>query len=125
MFILGLGVVAMTLIWMLSKRIEGAEPVVRRSAGMWALLCVGAALALRAGQLLIGLVLVSVAFASLAVWLRGRGGDDGPGDDGRDSDPPDRGPGGGRQGRLPVEQLDGEAFDRARAEWEQELHKRG
>ncbi len=115
----------MTFIWMLAKRMEGAEPVVRRSAVMWTLLCVGAALALRAGQLLIALVLVSVAFASLVVWLRGRDGDDGPGDDGRDPDPPDPGPGGGRQARLPVEQLDGEAFDRARAEWEQELHKRG
>lgn len=125
MLILALAVVAVILIWMFSKRLEGAEPVVRWAAVVWAFSCAGAALALRAGQVLTGLLLVAVSFASLAILLRWRGGgDDGPGDGGREPDTPDPDPGLGRPVPPPVERLDRDAFDRARAEWEQELPKR-
>ena len=63
---------------------------------------------------------------ALGVWLGLRGRGDDRGDDGPDvPDPPDPDPGPGERADLPPEVLDPEAFDRARAEWEQELPKRG
>ena len=84
-----------------------------------------AGIAIRSGPR--GIIAFTVAAVAFGIWLglRGRGGDD-RGDDGPDvPDPPDPDPGPGQRADLPPEVLDPEAFDRARAEWERELPKRG
>jgi hypothetical protein len=121
MLILALGIVAMSLVWLFAKRTRPVNPFIRRAGLGFAIACLCAALAVRVGPTL-GLLLLAVAW--LAVWLRLRGrGDDGPGDDGPDppDEPvPDPDPDPGH-----LEALDQEAFDRARAEWEQDLPKPG
>jgi len=127
MLILALGILAMSLVWYFAMRTEPVNPLVRRVAIGFAIACVCAALAVRAGPAL-GLLLVSLML--VAVWLRLRGrGDDGPGDDGREppTEPdPDPGPRPGARVRPEIsdqEAFDQAAFDRARAEWEQDLPK--
>jgi hypothetical protein len=123
MLVLALALVFVPLAWLLAKRARRAEPAVRRALVAGAILCVAAAVAVRAGPVGVGLFLLAVVW--LAVWLRSHGsGGEGPGDDGREppeGPEPDPGP----RATLRPESLDDDAFDRARAQWEQELPKRG
>ncbi len=125
MLVLALAIAVMSMVWYFAVRKPRVDPAIRRAGVACAIFCVAVAVALRAGP--VAGVLLVVTVASLVLWLRmrGRGGDD-PGDDGRDppSGPePDPGPDG--DDALRPELLDPDAFDRARAEWERELPKRG
>ena len=124
MLILLLLVVMASLIWLFAIRKQPVTPALRRVGIGFAVAFVCAALAVRAGPA-VGLALVTVVL--VAVWLRlRRRGDDGPGDDGRDPPSgPEPDPDPGPQASLRPERLDQDAFDRARAEWERELPKRG
>jgi len=128
MLIVALAIVLAVLAWLVIKRMQHADLAPGGKRFRWAIVCLGAALALLAGlaapvQLRVALCLLAIG--AVAVWLRRRGqGDDGPGDDGRDPpvDPgPDPGP--GHRAAPPSERLEPEAFDRARAEWEHALKK--
>ena len=116
MLILALAILAL-LVWLVVKRRERPiDPIVVRAALWCAVAFVGAAVALRAGPVAAGLYVGAVM--ALVVWLRMRGRDDGPGDDGPDPpDEPDPDPGSGQV-------LDVDAFDRARSEWERGLPSR-
>ena len=123
MFIL-IAIVLAALAWLLIKRMQHADPAVRRAALRWVIVGLGAAVVLRlavVAPLPLRIALLVFVLGALAVWLRGRGhGDDG-GDDGRDP-PVDPGPDPGADHRapLPHERLDPDAFDRARAAWEEQ-----
>ena len=128
MLIVTLAIVLAPLAWLVIKRMQHTDPAARGKRFRWVLVCLGAALALRAGlaaPVLLRVALCFLAIAAVAVWLRRRGqGGDGPGDDGRDPpvDPgPDPGP--GHRAAPPTERLEPEAFDRARADWEHALKK--
>lgn len=111
------------VVWFSAKRGWLDHPFARAAGLVFLIACV-AAIALRAGPL--GAAVFATVAVTLGIWwaLRGRGDD--PGDDGPDPpDPPDPGPGPGKRAALPAEVLDPDAFDRARAEWERELPKRG
>jgi hypothetical protein len=115
MLMVALAIVVVPLAWLLLTRTKPIDPVVRRVGVACLVACVAAVLAVRSGPAAIAFV----AGVALVVWLRlrGRGGDD-PGDDGRDPpDDPDPDPG-------PGQRLDPDAFDLARARWEQELRER-
>jgi hypothetical protein len=121
--VLALAFVAL-LVWLVVKR--GSVPPAARTAGLvtFGVVC-AAPVAIRAGPR--GILVFAVGLVALGVWLalRGWGGDDRR-DDGPDvPDPPEPDPGPGQRVDLPPEVLDPEAFDRARAEWERELPKRG
>jgi hypothetical protein len=124
MLILVLAIVLAPLAWLVIKRTRGADPAARAAQWRWVIMCLGAALALRVGlaaPLPLRIALGVLAVGALAVWLRRRGGGGGGGDDGRDPPvDPDPDPGAGRPVPRP-ERLDGEAFDRARGEWETSL----
>ena len=110
-----LAIVVIPLVWLLVTRTAPIDPMVRRAVVGCAVVLLGAVLAVRSPPA----ALAFLAVVGLVVWLRlrGRGGDD-PGDDGRDPpDDPDPGP-------TPGDRLDPDAFDRARAKWEQELRER-
>jgi hypothetical protein len=114
-----LAIVLVSLGWLLLGRAQRKDPAIRRVGAAFAILFVAGALALRAGPA--GFGLLFLALVSLAVWFRtNRGGDDGPGDDGREP-PDDAGPDPGPQAGL---RLDQDELDRARREWERELPKR-
>jgi hypothetical protein len=109
MLILVLAIVV-TLGWLFVRRMRLSDEVLRRVGIGCVTAFVGGALALRAGPAAVGLL---VAAAAVALWLRGRGRDEGgPGDDG--PEPP-----------VGPEPIDGEEFDRARAAWERGSVKRG
>ncbi len=123
MLILALAVVTL-VVWLLVKRGRPVPPFVRAAALGFVIAC-AAAVALRAGP--VGTAVFATAAVTLGVWLgqRGRGGDD-DGDDG--PDPPDANdpnPGAGQRAEPPTDVLNPQAFDRARAEWDLELPKRG
>jgi hypothetical protein len=123
MLILALGIVAISLMVLFAKREQPVGPVVRWVGGAVGIVGLGLLVTTRAGPLM-GLLVVGVG--SVVLWLSTGGGGDGPGDD--DSDPPpvpDPDPGPGERADVPAGRLDREAFDRARAEWERELPKRG
>jgi hypothetical protein len=125
MLILALGIVATALTVLLAKREQPVGPVVRWVGGALGIVCLGLLVTMRAGPL-VGLLVVGVG--SFVLWLSmgGGGGGDGPGDDDPDPAPvPDPDPGPGERADVPAGSLDREAFDRARAEWERELPKRG
>ena len=120
--ILALALLAL-LVYLVVKR-GRVHPVVRVGS-LVLLLAFCAGIAIRSGPR--GILAFVIAVIAFGIWLglRGRGGDD-RGDDGPDMpDPPDPDPGPGQRADLPREVLDPEAFDRARAEWERELPKRG
>lgn len=126
MLVLVLAIVLAPLAWVAIKRLQHADPVARRAAMRWAIAVLGIALALRVGfaaPLALRIALVALALVALAVWLRRRGdGGGGPGDDDREPPvDPDPDPGGVR---LPQhDRLDPDAFDRARAEWDEASKK--
>jgi len=127
MLVLVIALVLAPLAWLAIKRLRDADPAVRGASVKWVIACLAAALALRVGlaaPLPLRIALGLLAVGSLAVWLRRRGhGGDGP-DDGRNPPAdPDPGPDPGHREPRP-ERLDPEAFDRARAEWEQGLKDR-
>jgi hypothetical protein len=110
-----LAIVFIPLVWLLMTRSAPIHPVVRRVGVGLVVAGVGAVLAIRSPPA----ALAFLAIVGLVVWLRmrGRGGDD-PGDDGPGPpDDPDPSP-------DPGQRLDPDAFDRARARWEQELRER-
>ena len=121
MLILALAILVVALVWLFATRAKPVDPVVRRVGLGFAIVCVAGALALRVG-LAVGLVVIVVS--ALVAWLRlrGTGGDDG-GDDGPDP-PDDPGPDPGHGNGVRHDRLDPDAFDRARAQWENELPKR-
>ena len=121
--ILALAFVAL-LVWLVVKQGRPVHPAVR-TAGLMFLIACAAGVAFRTGPR--GILVFAIALLAFGVWLglRGRGGDD-RGDDGPDvPDPRDPDPGPGQRADLPPEVLDPDAFDRARADWERELPKRG
>lgn len=128
MLIVAVAIVLALLAWLVIKRMQHAGPAARRERLRWVVVCLAAALALRASlaaPVPLRVALWLLAIGAVAVWLRRRGqGGDGPGDDGRDP-PVDPGPDAGPDHRAapPPERLESEAFNRARAEWEQALKK--
>ena len=110
--------------WLVMKRVQRGDPALSRAGWRWVIACLGAAIAVRAsmaGPVLLRVALGLLAIAALVVWLRRRGGG-GWGDDGRDPPvDPEPDPGEGQRAPRPRERLDPDAFDRARAEWEQPL----
>lgn len=125
MLILVLAILLAPLAWLAIKRLQHADPVARAALMRWVIALLAIALALRvalAAPPALRIALVALAIGALAVWLRRRGGGGGgPGDDGREP-PVDPDPDGGA--RLPHhERLDPEAFDRARAEWDEACKK--
>jgi len=127
MLIVALAIVLAPLAWLAIKRMQSADPVARGKGLRWAMVCIGAALALRVGlaaPVLVRVALGLIAIGALVVWLRKRGrGDDGRGDDGRDA-PDDPGPDPRPDHAVPPpERLDPEELDRARAAWEDALKR--
>jgi len=124
MLIVVLAIVLAPLAWLVIKRMQHADPASRGTGLRWAIACLGAALALRVGMaapVLLRVALCLLAIGALVTWWRRRHGGGGPGDDGRDP-PVDPGPDPRPDHAAPrPEQLDPEAFDRARAEWEHPL----
>lgn len=114
---------AALLVWLVVKG-ERPAPVVLRIAGIAVLIVCAMAVAWRAGPL--GAAALATAAVALGVLIsRHQRGDD-RGDDGHDPpDAPDPDPGPGHGAEPPAGLLETEAFDRARAEWERELPKRG
>lgn len=128
MLFAALAIVLALLAWLVIKRMQHADPAVRDALLRGVAACLVAAVALRVvltAPVLLRVALCLLALGTLAVWLRRRGqGGGGPGDDGRDPpvDPsPDPRP--GHRAPPHPERLDPEAFDRARAEWEQARKK--
>jgi hypothetical protein len=127
MLILVLAIVLAPLAWLAIGRLRHADPVTRARMARWTVVCVGIALAARVGlaaPLALRIALVAVAIGAVAVWLRRRGGGGGPGDDGHEP-PVDPGPdpGGARRPLPRRDRLDADAFDRARAEWDEAMKK--
>jgi hypothetical protein len=126
MLIVALAIVVIPLGWLASKRMQRVDPAERGALlGRWIIVSLGVGLALRVGlaaPLPLRVALSFIAVCAFAIWLRRRGHGGGGGDDGRGSpDDPDPGPRPGH--RDPLERLDPDAFDRARAEWEQAAHR--
>jgi hypothetical protein len=121
--VLGLALVAL-LVWLFVRRKQPVESVAVRAGVVCAVALIAAALAVRGGPAATGAVLLASA-AGFALWLRmrGAGGDD-PGDGPDPPDEPEPDPGPTQCVDPPVDLLDAEAFDRARAEWERELPRR-
>ncbi len=121
MLILALAFLVVVLVWLFATRARPVDPIVRRVGIGFVIVCVAGALALRVG-LVVGLVVIVVA--ALVAWLRlrGTGGDDG-GDDGPDP-PPEPDPDPGHDEGLHPDRMDSDAFDRARAKWDNELPRR-
>jgi hypothetical protein len=122
MLIVALAIVVIPLGWLANKRMQRVDPADRGALlGRWIIACLGVGLALRIGlaaPLPLRVALFVLAIGAFAIWLRRRGHGGGGGDDGDGSpEDPDRGPRPGH--RVPLERLDPDAFDRARAEWEQ------
>jgi hypothetical protein len=119
MLILGLLIILAPLGWMAYKRMQQADPAAGRRLSRLALVCIGAALAVRVAMAAPGLLRVAIlalGIGAFALWLLRRGhGGDGP-DDGHDP-PVDPGP------DPSGERLDPEAFDRARDDWEHTLRR--
>ena len=120
MFILALLIVALPLVWIFMKRTPSAAA--RRAGVSWAIIGLGAALALRFGPLPMRLLaLAAIVGVGFAVWMRRRGGGGGGGGDDPPAPDPDPDPGDHAKPRPEDELLDRDAFDVARAEWEREL----
>ena len=119
MLVVALLLLLAPLAWLASERLRHAGPAARAvllrrvTAGVAAVLLLRVTLV---APLPLKAAICLLAIAALVVGLRRRGGEggDGPGDDGRDP-PVDPGP------DPRPEQLDPDAFDRARAEWERTL----
>jgi hypothetical protein len=128
MLIAALAILLIPLAWLVIQRMPHDDPAANRARWKWVIAGLGAVLALRigmAGPLPLRVALVVLAIAAVAVWLirRGHGGG---GDDGRDPPvDPDPDPGAGHRATPPPQRLDPDAFDRARAEWEQTLKSSG
>jgi hypothetical protein len=125
MLIVALAIVVIPLGWLANRRMQRVDPAERGALlGRWIIACLGVGLALRVGlaaPLPLRVALLVLAIGAFAIWLRRRG-HGGGGDDGRGSpDDPDLGPRPGH--RVPPERLDPDAFDRARAEWEDAARK--
>lgn len=127
MLIVALAIV-LAFAWLVIKRLQHGDPAARGGRFRWVIVCLGAALAVRASlaaPVLLRVALCLLAIGAVGVWLRRRGqGGDGPGDDGRGppvGPGPDAGP--GHRAASPPERLEPEAFNRARAEWEHALKK--
>lgn len=123
MAIVALLIVAVAFVWIITKRTPSAAA--RRAAISWAILAVGAALALRSGPLPVRLLVIAALVVGFAVWLRRRGGGGGGGGDDPPAPDPEPDPGDHAKPRPEDELLDRDAFDVARAEWERELPRRG
>ncbi len=119
MLVLVLAILLGLLAWLVVKKTEHVDPAIRRAAIACAIGCVLAVLAVRAGPVGIGLLVIGL----VVVWLRMRGRGGGGGDDGRD--PPDEPePDPGPREEVRPERVEDDALDRARSEWERELPKR-
>ncbi len=125
MLIVALAIVVIPLAWLANRRMQRVDAAERGALlGRWVIICLGVGLALRvslAAPPALRVALLVLAIGAFAIWLRRRG-HGGGGDDGRGSpeDPePDPRPG----HRAPPERMDPDAFDRARAEWEQAARK--
>lgn len=123
---LALGIVAVSVIWLLFVRPEKpVGPVVRWAGGSAGIVLLGLVATLRGG-LVAGLLVVVAGSFLLWVSMGGFGRGGGGGDDGPDPPPePDPDPSPGERADRPRRALDPDAFDRARAEWEREAPKRG
>jgi hypothetical protein len=124
-----LAIVLSCVAWLVIERMHHDDPAARATAWRWLMACVGAVLAVRvgmAGPLVLRVALVVFAIAAVVAWLIGRGHGGGGGDDGGEPPvDPDPDPGAGDRAPAPPQRLDPEAFDRARAEWEQSLKRSG
>ncbi|MEY2517357.1 MAG: hypothetical protein QOJ89_4715 [bacterium] len=123
MLIAAFAILLAPLAWLAIRRMPRDDPAANRARWRSVVACLGAALALRvgmAGPVVLRVALCLLAIGALVVWLRRRGdGGSGPGDDGHDPPiDPDPGPGDAQRAMPPLERLDPDAFDRARAEWE-------
>jgi hypothetical protein len=126
MLIVALAIVVIPLGWLANRRMQRVDPAERGALlGRWIIWCLGIGLALRVGlaaPLPVRGAMAVIAICALAIWLRRRGHGGGGGDDGRGSpEDPDPGPRPGH--REPLDRLDPDAFDRARAEWERAARK--
>ena len=124
MLVVALVIVLAPLAWLVIKRMQHADPASRAAGWRWAIVCLGAALALRVGMAApvpLRVALCLLAIGALVTWWRRRGHGGGGGDDGRDP-PVDSGPDPRPDHAAPrPEHLDAQSFDRARAEWENAL----
>jgi hypothetical protein len=126
MLVLALAIVLAPLAWLVIGRMQRGEPALR-GGRRWVMVGLGVVLMLRvalAAPLPLRVALCLGALGAAAVWLRRHGnGGGGPGDD--DDRPVDPGPDpdAGEPLTAPHERLDPDAFDRARADWEQALKK--
>ncbi len=121
MLVVALLLVLAPLAWLVTERMRRGGPAARAAVLRTVTACVAAVLLLRVtlvAPLPLKAAICGLTIGALLVWLHRRGGEgaDGPGDDGRDP-PADPGP------DPRPEQLDPDAFDRARAEWEQTLKR--
>jgi chromate transport protein ChrA len=122
MVVVALLIVVVVLVWIFMTRTQSAAA--RRAGISWAIIGLGAALALRSGPLPLRLLVVAALVVGFAVWLRRRGGGGGGGGDDPPAPDPEPDLGDHAKPRLEDELLDREAFDVARAEWERELPRR-